>query len=97
MFSVSLIHAYGRSGMRPEAQRELKRLLVAAKTKFVSPYFLATAYAGLGDKDKAFEWLETAYRERVDWITYLKVDPELDPLRSDPRYADLLRRIGLPQ
>jgi len=97
LFSVSLIHAYGRSGMRPEAQRELKRLLEAAETKFVSPYFLATAYAGLGHKDKAFEWLETAYRERVDWITYLKVDPELDPLRSDPRYADLLRRIGLPQ
>jgi eukaryotic-like serine/threonine-protein kinase len=95
-FSGSLIHAYGRSGRRLEAQRELEKLLEAAKTKFVSPYFLATAYAGLGDKDRAFEWLETAYRERVDWMAYLKVDPELDSLRSDPRYADLLRRIGLP-
>ena len=94
-FSASLIHTYGRSAMRLEAQKELKKLLEAAKTKFVSPYFLATAYAGLGDKDKAFEWLETAYRERVDWMTYLKVDPELDSLRSDPRFADLVRRVGL--
>jgi TolB-like protein/Tfp pilus assembly protein PilF/predicted Ser/Thr protein kinase len=94
--SAYLIHTYGRWGRRLEAQRELKKLLEAAKTKFVSPYFVATAYAGLGDKDRAFEWLETAYRERADWMTYLKVDPELDPLRSDPHFADLLRRVGLP-
>ncbi len=94
--SASLIHAYGRSGRRLEAQKELEKLLEAAKTKFVSPYFLATAYAGLGDKDKAFEWLETAYRERADWLAYLKVDPEMDRLRPDPRFQDLLRRVGLP-
>jgi serine/threonine protein kinase/Flp pilus assembly protein TadD len=94
--SACLIHTYGSSGRRLEAQRGLKELLKAAKTKFVSPYFLATAYAGLGDKDGAFEWLETAYRERVDWMTFLKVDPELDDLRSDARFSDLLRRIGLP-
>jgi eukaryotic-like serine/threonine-protein kinase len=96
-FSACLIHAYGRSGRRLEAQKGLEELLESAKTKFVSPYFLAIAYSGLGNKDKAFEWLETAYRERADWMTYLKVDPELDSLRSDPRFADLQRRIGLPQ
>jgi len=95
-FTASLTHALGRSGKRVEAQQQLKKLLEAAKTKFVSPYFIATAYAGLGDKDKAFQWLETAYRDRVDWMSYLKVDPEFDPLRADPRFADLLRRVGLP-
>jgi len=95
-FSASLVHAYGRSGRRTEAQKELAKLLEAAKTRFVSPYFLATAYAGLGDKDKAFEGLETAYRDRADWMAYLKVDPEIDSLRSDPRFQDLLRRVGLP-
>jgi serine/threonine-protein kinase len=95
-FSASLIHAYGRSGRWPEAQKELEKLQEASKTKFVSPYFLATAYAGLDNKEKAFQWLETAYRDRVDWMTYLKVDPEFDSLRSDPRFTDLLRRIGLP-
>ncbi len=95
-FTASLIHAYGRSGRRLEAQQQLTKLLEAAKTKFVSPYFVATAYAGLGDKDRAFQWLDTAYRDRVDWMTYLKVDPALDPLRADPRFADLVHRVGLP-
>src|SRR5262249_16801611 len=71
--SASLIHAYGRSGKRLEAQKELEKLLEAAKTKFVSPYFLATAYAGPGDKDKTFEWLDVAYRDRTDSLAYLKV------------------------
>ena len=93
--SASLIHAYGRSGRRVEAEEALQKLLEDARTKVVSPYFLGMAYAGLGDKEKAFEWLETAYRERVNWMPYLKVDPELDNLRTDPRFADLLRRVGL--
>ena len=96
-FSASLIYTFGRSGRRVEAQEELKKLLAAEKTEFVSPYFLAIAYAGLGDKGKAFEWLETAYRERANWMAYLKIDPELDSLRTDPRFADLLRRVGPPQ
>jgi hypothetical protein len=77
-------------------QSELETLHKATNTMYVSPYFLAIAYAGLGDKDRGFEWMETAYRERAAWLTFLKVDPALDPLRSDPRFADLLRRIGLP-
>jgi len=95
--SAALIGTYGRSSRRGEAQTMLQELIQAAKTKFVSPYFLATACAGLGENERAFEWLETAYRERSDWMAYLKVDPELDRLRSDPRFAALLRRVGLPE
>ena len=96
-FRASLVHVYAVSGKRAEAQKELAALLESQKTKFVSPYFLAIAYSGLGEKEKAFFWLETSLRDRADWMTYLKVDPALDPLRSDPRFADLMRRVGLPQ
>jgi len=96
-FRASLVHVYGVSGKRAEAQKELATLLESQKTKFVSPYFLAMAYSGLGDKEKAFFWLEASFRDRADWMTYLKVDPALDPLRSDPRFADLMHRVGLPQ
>jgi hypothetical protein len=51
-------------------------------------------YLGLGQKDRAFEWFEKAFVERSGWMAYLKVDPRLDPVRTDPRYADLLRRVG---
>jgi hypothetical protein len=54
-------------------------------------------YIGLGEKDRAFESLESAYKERSDLLVYLKVDPRLDTLRSDPRFADLMRRVGLQQ
>ena len=63
----------------------------------VSSYNVALIYIGLGEKDRAFDSLEKAYKERSDLLVYLKVDPRLDTLRSDPRFADLMRRIGLPQ
>jgi TolB-like protein len=94
--SASLIHACGRADRRMEAKKELAKLLESSKTKVVSPYLLAMAYAGLDEKAKALGWLETAYRERANWIPYLKVDPEVDNLRTDPRFAELLRRVGLP-
>ena len=56
----------------------------------------ALVYAGLGDQDQAFSWFEKAYEERFYRLAYLKVDALWDPLRSDPRYADLLRRVGIP-
>jgi hypothetical protein len=55
----------------------------------------AVIYAALGDKDKAIEWLEKAYAEREYYLTYAKVDPAFDPVRSDPRFQDLLRRMNL--
>ena len=57
---------------------------------------IARIYAGLGDKEQAFKWLEKGYEERTDQLTRLKVDPTFDGLRSDPRLIDLMRRVGLP-
>jgi hypothetical protein len=62
----------------------------------VPPLFIELIYAGLDDKDQAFAWLEKAYSERSAWISWLKVDPKFDSLRSDPRFADLMRRVGFP-
>jgi hypothetical protein len=64
---------------------------------YVDFYFIATIYAGLGDKDQTFHWLEKAYQEHSNQMAWLAVDPFWYPIHSDPRYADLLRRIGLPQ
>jgi hypothetical protein len=61
-----------------------------------APFGLIWAYAGLGDRDRAFAVLERAYEMRVDRMVWLNVDPLLDPLRSDPRFTDLVRRMGLP-
>jgi len=66
-----------------------------SKQKFVTSYFTAVVEAGLGNKDQALEWLEKSYRERVGLLAFLKVDPWFDELHSEPRFQDLLRRIGL--
>jgi hypothetical protein len=62
----------------------------------VSPYFVAPAHAALGDTERAFSCLEAAFAERSHGLTFLKSDPNLDDLRPDPRFAVLLRRVGLP-
>ena len=72
----------------------LNELKGRSERSYVSPYFIALIYTGLGEKDKAFEWLEKAYHERHPYLAFLKVEPVFDTLRSDPRFADLLRRIG---
>jgi len=65
---------------------------------YVAPYNIAIIYAGLGDKDKALEWLERAYSDRAYYLpVYLTTDARLDSLHSDPRYKDLLRRMNLPE
>jgi TolB-like protein/Tfp pilus assembly protein PilF len=68
-----------------------------ANTGYVSPYGIAQLYAGLGDKDQSFEWLNTAFQEHDFWLLALPTDPLLDSLRSDPRYGELVRKIGFPQ
>jgi hypothetical protein len=60
-------------------------------------YEVALIHAGLGEKDQAFEWLERAYEERDKGLLFLRIDPPLDPLRSDPRFQDLLRRMNFPE
>ena len=94
---AALAHAYAVIGKRSEAQKILRDLQQKSKTAYVSPYFFATIYAGLGEKDKAFEFLEKAYREKsleIGW--HLKADLRIDNLRSDLRFQKLLQRIGFP-
>lgn len=67
-----------------------------SRTRYVSPLFIAGTYITLGDKDHAFEWLDKAYQERSPVLFAIKVDPSWDPLRSDPRFQDLLRRMNFP-
>src|SRR5262249_44738111 len=96
--TAGLAHAYATIGQRASAEEILRELLQKSKTSYVSPYMIGTIYAGLGEKDKAFEFLEKAYQERSPDIPYfLKADLRIDNLRSDPRFHDLLRRVGLSQ
>ena len=88
---------YGFAGRKDEATKILKELLTLNERRYVTPAALAYVYIGLGDKDQAFIWIEKAYQERSNFVTYLKVVPIVDSLRSDPRFSDLLRRVGLPQ
>jgi serine/threonine protein kinase/Tfp pilus assembly protein PilF len=85
--------AYALGGKRAEAQKTLDKLNQLSKQKFVPAMARAVVEVGLGEKDKAFEWLEKAYEER--FVIQTKPDPQFDPLRSDPRFADLLRRMNL--
>ena len=96
--SASLAHAYAAAGKKTEAQKILSRLQRTSRTSYVSPYMIATIYAGLTDKERAFEFLEKAYQERSSDIVYfLKSDLRIDNLRSDPRFQDLVRRMNFPQ
>ncbi|HJS23797.1 MAG TPA: tetratricopeptide repeat protein, partial [Pyrinomonadaceae bacterium] len=87
--------AYGLAGRKSDALKILNELLELNKSRYVTPAAIVNVYIGLGDKDQAFVWLEKAYQERSNYLAYLKVFPIVDPLRSDPRYADLVRRVGL--
>jgi hypothetical protein len=90
-------YGYAIAGRKAEAQKVLDQLNQLSKRKNVSAVFNVLIYVGLGEKDKAFEWLEKAYANRTlgGPLVSIKVDPIFDPLRSDPRYADLLRRMNL--
>jgi DNA-binding winged helix-turn-helix (wHTH) protein/TolB-like protein/Flp pilus assembly protein TadD len=87
-------HAYAASGRKADAKRVLAEL-DQQKQRYVSPYTIATVYAGLGEKDQAFKWLEKAFEERDIWLMNLNVDPVLKSLRSEQQFTQLLRRIGL--
>lgn len=85
------------SGRRREAAQILAELKLRAKSGYASPCLIALVELGLGERDQAIASLEQGYANRDQWILCLKVDPLLDDLRSDPRFQDLLRRIGLPE
>ena len=88
---------YAVSGRRAEAMKVLEELRDQAKQRFVCPYETATVYVGLGETDEAFKWLERGYQDRSRCMVWLKVDPRFDSVRSDSRFTDLERRVGLLQ
>jgi TolB-like protein/DNA-binding winged helix-turn-helix (wHTH) protein/Flp pilus assembly protein TadD len=94
---ANLGYAYGASGRRGQAEKILAEFKELSERRQISPYFLAVVYAGLGEKDQAFAGLDAAYRDHSRLLSGLKPNPVWDGLRSDPRFADLQRRIGLPQ
>jgi TolB-like protein/Tfp pilus assembly protein PilF len=90
-----LIRAYAHAGRRPDALRLLAELHQRQKVGYVPSGAFVNAYLGLGETDQAFAWLERAFQEQSNILQFLKVHPYFDPIRSDPRFADLLRRTGL--
>jgi serine/threonine-protein kinase len=89
-------HAYAIAGKQSEARATIEKLMkVAGPKTYISSYGVSLIYVALGDKDSAFQWLERAYQERDENFIHLKVDPRLDPLRSDARFQELIRRINL--
>ena len=89
-------HIYGITGRHREAMKAIEELERRALNTYVSPYYFATIYAGLGDFDKCFDWLEKAYEYRSRLMAWLNVAKEYRPVHSDPRYRDLISRIGIP-
>jgi tetratricopeptide (TPR) repeat protein len=83
------------AGEKKEALRVIRELQDISGTRYVSPYGVAQIYAALNDKEQTYEWLETAYRNRAVWMSYLAVDPVFDSIRSEERFRDLLHRVGL--
>ena len=85
------------AGEKKEALRAIRELQDISGKRYVSPYGVAQIYATLSDKQQTYKWLETAYRDHAVWMSYLAVDPVFDSIRSEERFQDLLRRVGLPR
>jgi tetratricopeptide (TPR) repeat protein len=90
-----MAYAYAKTGRRREAEEVIKRWKELEKTQYIINYWLATAYAALGEKDLAFAELEKSYQARDWFLPRIKTDSFMDPLRDDPRFADLVKRVGL--
>jgi TolB-like protein/DNA-binding winged helix-turn-helix (wHTH) protein/Tfp pilus assembly protein PilF len=93
----ALATAYARSGNKEEAEKLLADLISESKKQYVSPYYFALVYVGLGRRDKAIDLLEKAYADRSNGLVFLKVEPALDDLRSDPRFVALQQKLDFPR
>ncbi|HET8623173.1 MAG TPA: protein kinase [Gemmatimonadales bacterium] len=91
----ALARALASGGHTAEARRLLTELEAESQSRYVSPVALATANIALGNTDEAFRWIERARSERRGWMAYLRVEPIFDPIRPDPRFAELLATMGL--
>lgn len=95
-YVAALAYVQACAGRKAAAQKLLGQLLERSKRTYVPAYSIALIWTALGEKEKAFNWLQRAYAERSKQLVYLKVDSSLDPLRSDPRFQDIMRRVGIP-
>ena len=97
LMSAALAQTFATAGRSNEAIQILDDLTNLAKQKYVAPYFFAGIHIGLGEDDRAIEYLEKSYEEHSHWLIYLHIDPSMERLRFSPRFQDLLRRVGLRQ
>jgi tetratricopeptide (TPR) repeat protein len=95
MSTVVLAQAFANQGKKAEAEQQISLLRELSKTRYVRPYYLASIYAALGEKDKAFAELEKSFAERDCYLGRISVDPFMDPLRDDPRFKGLTQRMNL--
>ena len=91
---AALARTYAVSARTTEARKLLDQLMEQSKKRYVSPFYMAVVYADLGENDQALDWIEKAYKDRSNAIVFAKVDPQLDTLRSTPRFQSLLHRLG---
>ncbi len=92
---AALGHSLAASHQETEARKILDQLKERSDQTYVQPIGVAAIYIALGQKDQAFDWLQKAFEDRSDWLVYSKVDPQFDAVRSDRRFVDLERRVGL--
>jgi hypothetical protein len=90
-----LAHGEALAGNPSDARRILDELMETSKSRHIPSYVIALVWHGLGDTDRAFEWLDRAYQRRSHWLVFLNVDPRLDDLRGDPRFDALRQQVGL--
>ncbi|MFI5155748.1 MAG: TPR end-of-group domain-containing protein [Chitinophagales bacterium] len=90
-------YIYGITGQKAKADSVLNHMTSLSSTRYMTPYAFALMYTSLGNKDKAFEYLDKALEDRANWLVWLKLDPRWDPIRSDKRYEPLVTKIGLPK
>ena len=95
LYVAQVAVAYAVAGRKTEALRTIAQLQEISGQRYVSPYGMAQAYAALNDREQTFKWLQAAYNDHAVWISYLAVDPVFDRFRSDQRFQELLRRVGL--
>jgi serine/threonine protein kinase/tetratricopeptide (TPR) repeat protein len=96
LMCAALAHTLGAAGRTTEALQMLDDLTKLATQNYIAPYFFAGIHIGLGENDRALEYLEKSYEEHSHWLIYLHIDPSMDGLRDNPRFQDLLQRVGLP-
>jgi serine/threonine protein kinase/tetratricopeptide (TPR) repeat protein len=96
LMRAALAQTFGTAGRKQEALKMLDDLTKLAKQKYIAPYFMAGIHVGLGENEQAIDCLQDSFEEHSHWLIYLHLDPSMDSLRDDPRFQDLLLRVGLP-